>query len=181
MSEVQTKYSFILRNLHMIGGLAFIAALGIGLVMEEFEDTPAFFQYITLHKSFGLAVLGLAAFRLLEWMRTSQPAALDTHANWEKVASKSVKVGLYFVMIGLPISGILMSWSAGYPAAFFGLFEIAPMIEKSKALGGAMHETHEILVSLTYLLLAMHVGGAIKHHILDKDSTLSRISPFSRA
>ena len=129
--EKQRKYSFLLRNLHLIGGVAFILALVLGLVMEDMERGPEKFQLMFFHKSLGLAVLGLAALRLLEWMRSSQPGALDSHAKWEQLSSKVVKVGLYGVMILLPVSGVMMSWYGGYPVGFFGLFELAPMVDKN--------------------------------------------------
>ena len=34
-------------------------------------------------------------------------------------------VGLYIMMICMPLSGVLMSIFAGYPVPFFGLFEIS--------------------------------------------------------
>jgi len=178
--EEKTKYSIILRNLHLIGGVAFIAALILGLVMEEMERGPEKFQLMFFHKSLGLAVLGLAAFRLLEWMRSAQPEALDTHTVWEIRAAKAVKAGLYVVMIGLPVSGVLMSWYNGHPAAFFGLFEWTPMVEKSKNMGDFFEEIHETLVPFTFILLGLHIVGALKHHFLDQDQTLLRISPFSK-
>jgi cytochrome b561 len=176
--EDQKKYSFILRNLHLIGGIAFVVALVLGLVMEEMERGPEKFQLMFFHKSLGLAVLGLAAFRLLEWLRSPQPKALDSHAKWEQLASKVVKVGLYVVMIGFPVSGLMMSWYAGYPAAFFGLFEIAPPFEKNEGLNELFGAIHHYLMPATLGLLALHVAGAVKHHVMDKDETLTRISPF---
>ncbi|GGF59743.1 cytochrome b [Terasakiella brassicae] len=178
--EQKTKYSFILRNLHIIGGLVFVAALVLGIVMEDMARGPEKFQLMFFHKSLGLAVLGLVALRLLEWVRSAQPVALESHANWEVWAAKLVKIALYIVMIVLPISGVLMSWFKGYPAAFFGLFELAPMVEKSKDLGELFESIHKAMVPLTFVLLGLHVVGALKHHFIDRDETLVRISPFSK-
>ncbi len=177
--ETQSKYSLILRNLHLIGGVVFIGALVLGLVMEDMDRGPEKFQLMFFHKSLGLAVLGLAALRLLEWMRKPQPGALESHKNWERLSSKAVKVGLYGVMILLPVSGVMMSWYGGYPIVFFGLFELAPMVEKSAGLHELYEEIHEAMVPAVFLLLFLHIAGALKHHVVDKDETLMRINPFS--
>jgi len=178
--DKEAKFSFVLRNLHVIGGLAFVIALIVGLVMEEMERGEALFQVMFFHKSIGLAVLGLVAFRLLEWLRSPQPKALDAHSRWEQQAAKLVKVGLYVVMIALPVSGLLMSWFKGYPGAFFGLFELPPLVSKDEGLHEVFEEIHEILVPVTFLLLGLHIGGALKHHFWDRDGTLLRIAPFSK-
>jgi len=178
--DKEAKFSFLLRNLHLIGGVAFVIALIMGLVMEEIDRGEALFQVMFFHKSIGLAVLGLVAFRLLEWVRTSQPKGLESHSRWEQQAAKLVKIGLYVVMIALPVSGLLMSWFKGYPGAFFGLFDLPPLVAKDEGLHEVFEEIHEALVPATFLLLGLHVGGALKHHFLDRDGTLLRIAPFSK-
>ena len=178
--EEQTKYSRVTRNLHLIGGVVFVATFVLGLIMEDMERGPVLFQFIFFHKSLGLAGLALVAFRLLEYTRSSAPQALETHTNWELLLSKLVKIGLYIVMIGFPITGLMMSWFKGYPADFFGLFEIAPMVTKDESMGEFFGAIHHYLVPTTFLLLGLHVVGAVKHHMMDKDATLARISPISR-
>lgn len=176
--EKQEKYSVAIRYMHVVGGLAFVAALVLGLVMDDMERGSAKFELMFFHKSLGLAVMGLVAFRLLELFRSGAPAPLENHKKWEVLAAKAVKIGLYGVMIVMPFSGVLMSWSAGYPAEFFGLFQLQPMIDKSPILNDFMDEIHDSAVPLIMLLLALHIGGAIKHKIVDKDATLQRISPL---
>ncbi|WP_407639338.1 cytochrome b [Acidihalobacter yilgarnensis] len=49
------------------------------------------------------------------------------------------------------------------------------LVGKSKPLGGAFHEIHEILAFIIIALLVVHVLAALKHAFLDRDSTLLRI------
>jgi cytochrome b561 len=49
---------------------------------------------------------------------------------------------------------------------------------KAPALGRLMHEMHETLGMVMILLLALHIGAALKHHFIDKGATLRRMLPF---
>ncbi|MDV7338640.1 cytochrome b [Terasakiella sp. A23] len=173
------KYSLVTRNLHLIGGVIFIAAFGVGLYMEDLERGPKLFQMIFIHKSIGLAGLMLVIARLLEYTRSNAPQALESHTKLEQTLSKLVKIGLYVIMLGFPITGLMMSWFKGYPAAFFGLFEIAPMVTKDEAIGDVFGAIHHYLVPATFLLLGLHIAGALKHHVIDRDATLKRINPLN--
>lgn len=41
---------------------------------------------------------------------------------------------LYVLMFAQPLAGILMSQAAGYPASFFGLFELPVLLGKDPSL-----------------------------------------------
>jgi cytochrome b561 len=146
-----------------------------------------------LHKSMGLTVLVLSLVRL-GWRLINPPPALPAGMPaWQKAASSLTHIGFYVLMIGLPLSG----WayvSTGFtedgdpfPVAtmWFGLFEVPhiPFIaeaaeETRKALAAASFETHEALVYATVALLVLHIGAAIKHHVIDKDGVAARMIPF---
>jgi len=53
---------------------------------------------------------------------------------------------------------------------------IAQGKELSEALGGV----HKLMVKAIYVVLALHVLGALKHHFLDRDEVLSRMLPLFR-
>jgi cytochrome b561 len=40
------------------------------------------------------------------------------------------------------------------------------------------HELHEITATLMLVLLALHVGAALKHQLIDKDGTMRRMVPW---
>ena len=39
-------------------------------------------------------------------------------------------------------------------------------------------DVHKAGVKLLYVLLALHVGAALKHHLIDRDDVLGRMLPF---
>ena len=80
----------------------------------------------------------------------------------------------------MPLSGILLSQSAGFPVSPFGLFvlpgvfpaDIAiPVMQRSGVkLGFLLHST--ILAYALYVILVLHVAGLLKHHLIDRDRSI---------
>ena len=50
----------------------------------------------------------------------------------------------------------------------------------SHDLALSLGAVHKAMVNVIYLLLALHVAGALKHHFIDKDEVLSRMLPIFR-
>lgn len=103
------------------------------------------------------------------------PQALPTHTQTERFLSKTVHVVLYILLIGMPLSGLIFTWAGGYPASFFGLFDIPSPIAKNHTLHEVFQELHEVMAYGLVGLLALHIAGALKHHWIDKDNTARRM------
>jgi cytochrome b561 len=109
--------------------------------------------------------------------------------KWEIAVSKLTHVAFYVLMIGLPLSGWALVSSApppyNFPIMWFGLFAwpslpVLSEIENKKEVAEAFAEFHETLAWVTIFLLALHIGAALKHHMIDKDDVLARMLPFLR-
>ena len=173
------EYSAVSKALHWATALVIFSLVLVGLFMDEMPASPEKFQVYGLHKSFGLVVLILVICRLVSRFISPAPDALKTQAHWEHLLAKVVQFALYLLMLGLPLSGVLMSNAGGHPVAFFGL-EIPALIEKDKAISKIMKEAHEIFAFGLLAALALHVAGALKHFALDKDTTMARMM-FSKS
>ena len=74
--------------------------------------------------------------------------------------------------------------AATHPMAWFGLFQwprIGFIMNLDTSLRESLHsifgETHELLSYLLYALFALHVGGALKHQLIDGERELQRMLP----
>ena len=52
---------------------------------------------------------------------------------------------------------------------------ISRIIALNETMASIAHETHEILGKVFILAVTLHIAGALKHHLLDKDGTLGRM------
>lgn len=143
--------------------------------MGKMEFSSTQMTVIMLHKSFGMTVLGLVILRLIWRFIHPPPPPLASHAPWEKILSKLVHLLLYLAMIGMPVSGWVMTSAAEYPVNFFGLFDIPMIAPKDEGLAGLAAELHEYFAFMLYAAIGLHFLGAAKHHIIDKDITLRRM------
>jgi cytochrome b561 len=200
------RYTSVAVILHWLIALSILGLIAAGWWMtqaaEGLRDLPpaerramapqvqAVYQ---MHKSMGLTVLILSLVRLGWRLANPPPPMPAAMPGWQKAAASLTHIGFYVLMIGLPLSG----WayvSTGFtedgdpfPVAtlWFGLFEVPhiPLIaeaaeETRKALAAASFQTHEALVYATVALLGLHIGAAIKHHVVGKDGVAARMIPF---
>ena len=64
---------------------------------------------------------------------------------------------------------------------WFGLFTLPQLpVPDSRELAGGLMDAHRAAAKLLYLLIVLHVAGALKHHFADKDGVLARMLPFLR-
>jgi len=164
------------KALHWLMALLILGLLCIGFFMTGMEDSPAKGSVFMLHKSFGILVLMLVGLRILWKTASKQPEHIPTHAAWERGLSTLVHILLYVGMIGMPLSGWVMSSAADYPVPFFGLFNLPSFVPKSEALYEAASTGHEVTGFALVAAIGLHYLGAAKHHLLDRDETLPRMT-----
>lgn len=172
----EDRYSLLHRLLHWLIAIGIIGLIAVGLYMTGLEkDDPNRFEIYSLHKSIGVTVLGLVILRLISRAITyipPLPAALNV---LEKCLAKAVHFALYVGMLAMPISGIIMSNSAGYAVKWFSI-ELPRFVEKNDIYGKIAHEIHEVGGYVLIALISLHVLGALKHRFFDrKNDVLHRM------
>lgn len=177
VKNTEKKYGVVAKGFHWIIGLSILGLLAVGFFMTDLDrSVPYKFELYGIHKAIGISVLALASLRIIWRFINVHPSSLPSHAAWEKMLSKIIHFGLYIAMIGMPLSGWVMSSAGGHKVSFFGLFTVPAIVDKNPELGGLAHDTHGILGYVLLGMVALHIAGAAKHHILDRDITLTRMT-----
>jgi cytochrome b561 len=173
-----TRYGTITKTLHWVTAILVLLMLALGIYMTDVEEMATKLMLYNRHKSLGVLVLALTLLRVLWHLYSKKPAYVESLKPWEKRTAHVVHTFLYIALLGMPMTGWLMSSAAGRAVSFFGLFTLPDLVGQDKALGGIFRETHEILSDFLMAAIALHVAGALKHHFIDKDITLKRMLPF---
>lgn len=147
--------------------------LGIYTWQLAEEASPRTF-YFNLHKSIGITLLGLIAFRIFWRITHKPPALLSSYKAFERKLATGAHHLLYFLMVALPVSGIVMAISSKYGVKWFGL-EFLPGLD-NKGLRDVFKEVHEIIGAIILLVIIVHIVGALKHKFIDKDTTMQRMT-----
>lgn len=175
MRDTHEKFTLPTIGLHWLIAIAMIAMLIFGLYIEDLPRSPDKGALIGLHKSIGVLILVFAVFRVY-WRHLNKfPKAITELPNWQEKLAKLTHWVLLLGTLLLPISGIMMSIGGGHSIAVFGLEVFSSSGEKIDFLSEAGHIVHGFGGKLLIFFIILHVVGAIKHQVLDKDGTISRM------
>lgn len=176
MPSASTKYTLPQRGLHWITALTVIGLFAMGLWMSDLGYYDAWYHKAPFwHKSVGLSLAALVLTRLALRFIQGHPPALPTHQRWERVLARLTHLALYVLLFGAFASGYLISTADNRPAPFFGLFEIPALFTAFEHQEDIAGEIHEICVWSLIILAGLHAAAALKHHLIDRDSTLRRM------
>ena len=170
-------YGVVARILHWVIGLSIIGMLCLGLYMDALpKDDLNRDALYGFHKAFGLVILFAVGVRVVWFfVNFGKPKPLPTHSKLEVVAAKGAHIVLYLLMIGVPLSGWVMSSAYGFPVDLFGM-KFSIVAERDIALARNAGDAHEILAYVMIGVIVLHVAGALRHVIIDKDNTLRRMT-----
>ncbi len=188
--EAPSQYSRTAMLLHWIVAILILGNVALGLSAAHWLPDDSVRPVIDFHKSVGITVLGLVLLRIL-WRASHKPPPLPrSFPGWERVLAHFAHFLLYLLMIGLPLSGWAhdSAWkdAASHPMQLFGLFEwprigflmnLDPAVKESLHLHDRLGTLHTWLGYALYALLAMHIGGALKHEWIDRKSVITRMVP----
>lgn len=178
--DTQTKLSTNTVFLHWIVAIMMIALLATGLYMEKTE-TLALYPW---HKSFGVLIILFVVLRILWRIKNSWPTPVRDYTKMEKLLSKVIHYLLIIGTVLMPLSGFMMSAMGGHGVALFGfeLFARNPdpinpkeVIALNAGVAKFAHSLHGLGGNILIAGVLLHIAGAFKHHIIDKDGTLKRM------
>lgn len=162
MQDVE-KYCISVRFLHWVMAVLFTAIIVIGFVMVEFKDSKPWGLY-ELHKSLGVLVFGLVFLRLLARLISKAPPLPANTPFAAKFVAHATVMLMYICMIAMPISGYVLSNSAGFAVKFFGV-ELPTLLAKNPELSEMVRNMHEVGGWVLISLVALHILGVILHHV----------------
>ncbi|MBK9586263.1 MAG: cytochrome b/b6 domain-containing protein [Alphaproteobacteria bacterium] len=175
MDNKTDSYGFVLKFIHWATALLILGLLFVGFYMTTLPFGDSKLQIYMLHKSFGLLVLLLVVFRVFWKFLTPKVKHLETHKSWERVLARLTHIFLYFALFAMPLSGWIMSSAGEFPVSFFGL-PVPALTGKNHDVFESSQEFHEILALVLILFIFLHMAGAFKHHFIDRDATLQRMT-----
>ena len=176
IKNTETKFGWLSILFHWLTAVAVFGLYGVGLWMEDLDYThPLYKTAPHLHKSFGVLLVFLVIIRLSWRLYSPPPKAIPTHKPYEKVAAKAVHWLLYGLIILMFPAGYFITTAQGQGLDVFGWISIPATVTGIDNLEDIAGEFHELMAHLIILLVIFHVAGAVKHHFIDKDSTLLRM------
>jgi cytochrome b561 len=179
MTSSTSRYSGPAIAAHWLIALLIVAAFPLGHYMHDLPLSPDKLRLYSYHKWIGMTVLMLVVPRLLWRLTHAAPAPLPA-PEWQLKLAGITHVLLYVLMFAVPLTGWLMTSAKGFPVVYFGVLPFPDLIPKNPDLGEVLEEVHGALNWLLAGLVGLHVAGALKHHLIERDGTLARMLPFGK-
>jgi len=179
----RTHYDALSRAFHWITAALVLIAFILG--PEHFGRTmrqgidPATLSGVVWHETLGIAVWVLTVLRLI-WVALRPRAPQFAMPSWMHAAAKVGHVGLWVLLLVLPMTAVLSLGTESHPLTLLGgvrvsdwaLIQALPFAEAAD-----WGEVHGFLGDLILVLAGGHAAAALFHHFVLKDGVLKSMSP----
>ena len=160
--------------LHWLLAVAILVALAVGWRVADLPTSPQKLRLVNWHKWGGIVILALSLLRLA-WRATHRPPPAPPMPPWQARAASLTHAALYVLFVAVPLAGWSFSAAAGFPVVLFGIWPLPDPVGRDRALADLLRALHAGLAWTLALLVVLHVAGALKHHVVDRDGLLARM------
>lgn len=169
---MQTYYHPFSRFLHWLMAGIFVFVWFVGLFAAEVFSGSTRGALLGLHKNLAATLIFLVVVRLFWRYTHPAPKLPENMGKAMKGAAHAGHLLLYLLLIAMPVSGILLSWSAGRDVSVLYLLPLPTLMEENDDFFLWIEPVHVYLAWFSALMVVGHVVMAVKHHIVDKDGVL---------
>ena len=178
LKNTSSLWGGVAQALHWTMAVLIIEQLTTGHIMAwlgagEGQDR----RFYLTHEPLGVLVLVLLLLRLVWRALNPTPALPSPMPRWQVGASHASHTGLYVAMGVMIGSAWTMSSFAGFPVSPNAPWTLPNFSEKILDYGRWAYNVH-VWTGWTIIgLVTVHAAAAIKHHVIDKDAVLRRMTP----
>ncbi len=190
-SNSSSRYGSVAKVFHWLTALLILSAIPLGMIANDLAHqirSPAFdgsletisrvFLLFSLHKTIGVAVFFTALLRIVWAISQPKPGLLHPDRKLEAWAAETVHWMLYGSLVLVPLSGwVEHAATSGFAPIWWPFGQDLPLVPKSESLAHVFAVLHVILGRVLIIALLLHIAGALKHHVIDRDATLRRMLP----
>jgi cytochrome b561 len=176
MLTAARRYTPTAMALHWLLALMILGSLTVGLYMTSLPLSPTRLKLYNWHKWAGMVILILSAARLL-WRLTHRPPADVPMPAWQQRAAHATHWAMYGLFFAIPLAGWAYSSAAGFPVVLFGVLPLPDWVSPDREFAELIKPLHKGLAYTLAALVVVHVGAAVKHHVVDRDGLLTRMLP----
>jgi cytochrome b561 len=175
------SWSATAKLFHWTMALLIFGQIALGLAAVSWRVSPTKLNLFVWHKSTGMLILALLALRLLWRLSHRAPELPWEMPLWERAGAYLSHFLLYVLMIALPLTGWVIASASNVPFRIFWTIPLPAIAAPDKALADLFATIHGWLVTLLALVLVAHIGAALRHHYVTRDTVLSRMLPWGRS
>ncbi len=181
------RYGSVAKAFHwLVAALIFtqwpLGWLAANWPMDSQQTLDEKVMLFSVHKTLGIAIFAVALARILWALSQPRPGLLNADRRLEAGLAGTVHWMLYGALVLVPLTGWLEHSAAeGFAPHWWPFGQDLPFVPKDAELARLFATAHVICVFVLAGAVALHVAGALKHHLIDRDETLARMLPAGRS
>ena len=173
-----TTYGSVTKSFHWLIAALIITMIPLGIIANGMADAaPLKPTLFSLHKTVGLFIFFVALARILWAITQPKPAHLHPDRKAETFLATLVHWLLYASLVLVPLSGwVHHAATTGFAPVWWPFGQGLPGVPVSDSVAHTAASLHIIFERVLAASILLHVAGALKHHFIDKDDTLARMT-----
>ncbi len=187
LNNTVRSYGGAAKTFHWLTALLIFSVIPVGIVaidmpFETSEQLGRKALLFSMHKTLGVTIFIVALARIGWAMSQPKPGLLNTDRPLEAALAETVHWLLYGSLVLVPLAGWLHhAATTGFAPIWWPFGQSLLFVPKDAAVAGLFAGLHRVLIVVLVCSILLHVAGALKHHVVDKDNTLRRMLPYSPA
>jgi cytochrome b561 len=171
----EQAYTPTAKTLHWVTAVLVLFMLPAGILMANMPDSETKNLLFHLHRSTGVVLIPIILLRVF-YRLTHPPAPLPPDLPpLMRFAAEANHLGLYAFLIVQPFIGWIATSAYRAPILVFWLFELPPIWPEDRVFSERMFTVHRLIGIGIALLVIAHIGGALFHHFIRRDTVLLRM------
>jgi cytochrome b561/polyisoprenoid-binding protein YceI len=181
LANTHTNYGSAARVFHWLTALLVLTLIPVAVIANELpystsEELALKAFLFSLHKTLGIAVFFVALLRIIWAISQPKPTALHPERKVETFMAETAHWLLYGSLVLAPLSGwVHHAATAGFAPIWWPFGQNLPLIAKSTTVEAVTYGLHWVFGKVMAATILLHIAAALKHHIIDRDATLSRM------
>ncbi len=177
----QTTYGTVTKIFHWLTALLILTVIPLGAIAnrlpyETNEQLALKAQLFSFHKTLGVIIFVVALGRILWALTQTKPGGLHPDRKGETMLAELVHWLLYLSLVAVPLTGwIQHAATSGFAPLLLPIGQDLPLVPKSESVSELFASLHWIWSKIMVAAVLLHIAGALKHQIVDKDATLRRM------
>lgn len=177
LTNSPNQYGWISIAFHWSIAVGVIGLFAVGVWMVDLDYYSNWYHDAPfIHKSVGILVVGAMMLRWIwNWVSKPPQTYAGVTSEWARRAIHVMHLSLYLLVVLIGVSGYLISTAEDQGIMVFNWFEVPALFPAFENQADIMGDVHEWLANILIGLVVLHLLGALKHHLWDKDNTLRRM------
>lgn len=181
LTNTPTSYGTVTKLFHWLIALFILGVLVTGTLAHNLGTTSAQsldwkIRLYSMHKTMGLAIFFTALARIAWALSQPKPGMIGQETGLLAFLAELVHWVLYVALVLVPLTGWMThAATEGFAPIKWPFGQELPFVPNDPELAERFATLHHFFKLVMVGAVLLHIAGALKHHIIDRDATLRRM------